>query len=249
MRANRLVLWAIVVSLFSQAVFAQRISVGVKGGVPFGDAFTKISSNTSPFCVDPQFCFNLGLTSKTRRYTVGPTIEVSNLPFGFAVEIDALYKHMNYDAGNFQRSVSSNFELFSIRGYSFHRWEFPMVVKRHFNRRAFNGDPYIIGGFNINRVTLGKSHGVEGFRGALLGRPLPPFTISTFQPDPASAALTARSRPGIVVGGGLDWRIPVVHVLPELRYTRWFGGNFSYDPCFELCSNLNQFEFLLGIGF
>ena len=248
MRANRLVLWALVVWLFSEATFAQHISFGVKGGAPFGDAFTKISSNTSPFCIDPEFCFNVGLTSKTRRYTVGPSIEISNLPFGFAVEIDALYKHLNYDTGNFQRSISSNFELFSVSGYSFHRWEFPILAKRQFNLRAFRGDPYVIGGFNINRVTLAKSHGVSGFRSALLGRPLPPFTISEFQPDSKSSGLDAQSRPGLAVGGGLDWRIPLVHILPELRYTRWFGGNFG-DPCFARFSNVNQFEILLGVRF
>jgi len=53
---------------------------------------------------------------------------------------------------------------------------------------------------------------------------------------------------GVAVGGGLDIRLAYLHLLPEIRYTRWNSGHFqnANDP---LRWNQNQAEFLLGITF
>ena len=51
---------------------------------------------------------------------------------------------------------------------------------------------------------------------------------------------------GFVVGGGLDIHLLILHISPELRYTRW-GAKHFLDPNGGFSSNQNQAEFLLGI--
>jgi len=61
--------------------FGQIVSLGVKAGVPTGDAFTPDSV----------------VTSLARRYLVGATAEL-HLPFRFSVELDAIYKKTGFDS-------------------------------------------------------------------------------------------------------------------------------------------------------
>jgi len=51
-----------------------------------------------------------------------------------------------------------------------------------------------------------------------------------------------------VMGVGLDIKALLIHVSPEVRYTRW-GAQHFVDPNGLLHSNLNQAEFLVGITF
>jgi hypothetical protein len=52
---------------------------------------------------------------------------------------------------------------------------------------------------------------------------------------------------GAVVGGGLDLHLLVIHVTPELRYTRWVSQHFNVSGV--LSSKQDQAEFLVGITF
>jgi hypothetical protein len=51
---------------------------------------------------------------------------------------------------------------------------------------------------------------------------------------------------GFVMGAGLDLHL-VIHLLPELRYTRWTSQHFTIANI--LNSNQNQAEFMVGITF
>ena len=55
--------------------------------------------------------------------------------------------------------------------------------------------------------------------------------------------LSAQSKKGFVIGAGLDIHAIVIHITPELRFTRWGSGH----PVF-LQANENQFEFLVGFS-
>ncbi len=59
-------------------LLGQPVSVGLKGGVPFGDAFTFTGGT-------------LTLPASTQHWILGPMVEV-HLPLGFSVEADALYR-------------------------------------------------------------------------------------------------------------------------------------------------------------
>ena len=55
--------------------------------------------------------------------------------------------------------------------------------------------------------------------------------------------LGSPSKKGFVLGAGLDIHAIVIHITPELRYTRWGNGN---PLVFQ--ANANQFEFLVGFS-
>ena len=69
-------------------------------------------------------------------------------------------------------------------------------------------------------------------------------TSSTSTPSELQKSTTR----GFVVGAGLDIHAILIHIQPEIRYTRW-GAKHFLDPNGLLESNQNQAEFLLGITF
>jgi hypothetical protein len=61
------------------------VSLAIKGGIPLTQAFGTANFDS----VVGVFIEQIRYTSRDKRYTVGPAVEVS-LPRGFAVEFDAL---------------------------------------------------------------------------------------------------------------------------------------------------------------
>jgi Outer membrane protein beta-barrel domain len=163
---------------------------------------------------------NFSFSPSTNRYIVGPTAEL-HLPFGLGVEVDALYRHMSYTgAGVFQGvSAASHFNSGN--------WEFPLLLKYRFPGKIAR--PYLDAGVAWDTLS-GISQSVAQ-------------TISNGSPTVVHKNSTA----GFVIGGGVDLHV-VVHILPEIRYTRW-GSTQIIDPTTLLKSNQNQAEFLLGITF
>ena len=53
---------------------------------------------------------------------------------------------------------------------------------------------------------------------------------------------------GFVIGVGADIHATIVHIMPEIRYTRWDSAHFAISDGSQL-SNRNQTEFLVGITF
>src|SRR5438132_7412698 len=77
---------------------AQTVSIGLVAGVPLTEAFETAAFDSGLVAgVRTQ----INYASRAKRYTVGPAVEVS-LPFGLALEFDALYKRLDY---NFSSSV------------------------------------------------------------------------------------------------------------------------------------------------
>jgi hypothetical protein len=105
--------------LVSTPAFSQHLfSVGVKGGVPLSDAF----SNHTTHGVDT-------LThsfTDSKNYVIGPFAEL-NLPFGFAVEADALYRPLDVTAEFTLAPQPTTRSAFNISS-----WEFPILGKYHF---------------------------------------------------------------------------------------------------------------------
>src|SRR5436309_3388640 len=85
-------------------------AVGIRGGVPLTDFFQDVNNG------------NFVLTSTTHRYIVGPTAELHQ-PGGFGVEVDALYRRLNYD------SSTSLVNIFTNNRTTGNAWEFPILAK------------------------------------------------------------------------------------------------------------------------
>ena len=199
---------ALILFLFSYPASAQLFSAGVKGGVPLTDFFTTAESQ--------EFSFN----TNTSRYIIGPTAEL-HLPFGFGVEVDALYRHMSYTGSGVLGAVSA------ATNFSSGNWEFPLLLKYRF--KAPVARPFIDSGIAWNTLS-GISQSFEQ-------------SISNGSVTVVKNNTTA----GFVLGGGIDLHF-VIHIMPEIRYTRW-GSTQVIDPTTLLKSNQNQAEFLVGITF
>jgi opacity protein-like surface antigen len=167
-----------------------------------------------------QFAFN----STTDRFIVGPTAEL-HLPFGLGVEFDILYRRFDYNgSGTLAGVVTSN----SATGNA---WEFPLLAKYRFPTKMVH--PYVDAGVAWDTLS--------GLKQAITRNSL---TTSTSSP----AELNTTATRGFVMGAGLSVKVLVIHLSPEIRFTRW-GAQHFIDANGLLHSNVNQGECLVGITF
>jgi hypothetical protein len=164
------------------------------------------------------------------RYIVGGTVEL-RLPLGLGVEVDALYRHYGYSGGSYTSDKTTMGD-----------WEFPILAKYRLPGRILR--PFVDAGPAVDTLS-GTSQTTS-----LLLTDNQLVTNTTSSPG----ELNQRTIAGFVAGAGADLHAARLHVLPELRYTRWKDEHFEYTqsppaPHFALHSNLNQVEFLLGITF
>ncbi len=158
-------------------------------------------------------------TSSSTQFIIGPTVEL-HLPAGFGVEVDALYRHFHY-------SGSSNLVDELVTSTASNAWEFPLLLKYrtpgHFVR------PFLDAGVAFDRWS--------GFK-----------LITSAVGLPSSTSNPSGVNTGFVAGAGIELRLPVVRLSPEIRYTRWGAGSIT-DLGGALSSNKNQVEFLIGLTF
>ncbi len=107
---------------------AQPLAYGVKGGVPLTDFFSAVQSQSFSF------------SANAKRFIVGPTIEL-RLPFGLGIELDALYRHLNFSG-----SASAGSE--TVTGSQF---EFPLLAKYRFPAKIVR--PFVDAGFAFSTLS------------------------------------------------------------------------------------------------
>ena len=114
-------------------------------------------------------------------------------------------------------------------------WEFPVLLKYRFPSRIVR--PYVDAGVALDTLS-GLTDTVTQIA--------PTFSSSnTNTSKPAS--LANNTTIGFVMGAGVDVHALVVHISPEIRYTRWASPHFNLGGV--ISSNQNQAEFLVGITF
>jgi len=100
-------------------------------------------------------------------------------------------------------------------------WQFPLLLKWAFLPGPVK--PFVDGGINF--------HHINGFS------------------DVPSTVELRNNNFGGTFGAGIEFKLGPVRISPEFRYTRW-GREIFRDPLGTgLNTNLNQGDFLLGIGF
>ncbi len=168
-------------------------------------------------------------TTNTGHYLVGPEVEV-RLPLGLSIEFDALYRHFSYT--NVLGGPTMN-TVTSVGSSS--NWEFPLVLKYKFPSKIVR--PYLEAGVAWDTLAGLKNtvNNVACSAGACSNVLVAPPT--------ASSAGTM----GVVIGGGVDIHAIVIHVSPELRFTRWADNYFNLSGV--LNSSKNQAEVLVGFTF
>jgi Outer membrane protein beta-barrel domain len=227
--------WVILFAAAPLAV-AQPFTFGVKGGVPLTDFLNATSSG------------NLGYFTTTNRYIVGPEAEL-HLPFGFGVEFDALYRHLNYT--NFSNGV----DVLVSSATTSSAWEFPLLAKYRFPGKVVR--PYVAAG-----VVWDTLSGLT----QTITQTIIPTSVSNKTTTSSPAELRNNTVTGFVAAVGIDIHLLVLHILPEIRYTRWGSQHFvtpvsavipggfgtvAVSPGLPgtIQSNQNQAEFLVGFTF
>jgi hypothetical protein len=192
--------------LGAASVAAQPVSFGLKGGVPLTDFVDSVGNGST-----------LSLVQHPQRYIFGPEFEL-RLPWGFSIEVDALYRRVNYQV------VPTTAAAVGTSLVTSNDWEFPALLKYRFASRG-PVRPFVDAGVAFDHLQ-GLTDTVTSAVGGQLKNP---GTL------------------GAVAGAGLDVHFLMIHIAPELRYTRWTSQHFNLANV--LTSNQNQAEFLVGITF
>jgi hypothetical protein len=169
--------------LGSGSAYAQ-FAVGLKGGLPLTDFLHAASNPSATF------------PSRSDRFIVGPTVEVT-LPFGFGVELDALYRRFDY------RAVESILGT-PVTSSATSAWEFPLLVK--YKTPGILIRPFVDAGVSFDRWK-----GLKRVTNAL--------NITN-----SDVGVTGT---GVVLGGGFEVHLPFIRISPELRFTRWGAKDLS----------------------
>lgn len=128
------------------AAWAQHISIGVVGGVPFTGGLSDFTtSNTLLDEVTKSY-------SNSNEYILGPMIEV-RLPLSLAIEFDALYHPVNATSNVTVGSGASAVTVTSSTSYA--TWEFPLLAKYRFALPVVK--PYVEAGPSFRKTVSGLS--------------------------------------------------------------------------------------------
>jgi opacity protein-like surface antigen len=192
-------------------------SVGIRGGIPLTDFFNNIDNG------------NFVLQSANNRYIVGPTAEL-RLPFGFGIEVDALYRRLNYNA-------SLNLvDVFTNNRTTGNAWEFPLLAKYRFATPIVK--PYVDAGIAFDTLS--------GVNQTIVTTVFPNRQTTSTTSSPAE--LSNSTTTGFVIGLGAEVKAIFVRISPEIRYTHWGSPHFKV-PNGSTLSNQSQAEFLVGFTF
>ena len=205
--------------LAAAAACAQPFSYGVKGGMPMTDF------------VDVARAQNINASTTTNRYIVGVTGE-ARLPFGLGVEVDVLYRHFRYNSSSGVSNLTSNITNIDTTAGA---WEFPILAKYRFKGKILR--PFVDGGVAWDKLS-GLTQTVKNVVA----------TVSHSTTTSSPAELANGTTRGYVLGGGVDLKLLIIHITPEVRLTRW-GAKHFIDPTGIVNSQQNQAEFLVGLTF
>jgi hypothetical protein len=161
---------------------------------------------------------SLSIVPKSTNFTVGPSFQV-NLPLSLRIEVDALYRPYSFLVSS--TAVPGSLLAFAPGNVSGNEWSFPVLAQYRFKTPVVK--PFVEVGVSFDHLS----------------------SLSTAANDITSGpgTLIHQTNAGVVLGGGVDVKIPFIRLSGELRYTH------QGSAYFQGISNLNQAEVLVGIHF
>ena len=166
-----------------------------------------------------------GMVSTTGRYTIGPALGIG-LPHALSVDVEFLYKHFDF-------GFTSDPARIAV-----HRFELPLSLRYGFRGSAVH--PFVRAGFSFNWALPADGASLCPGTAADSGY----YCIG----GETAAQLRHHHTYGPVLGGGVEFRLKALRLVPELRITRWVDRNFGTQDS-PLQSNLTQVELLLCLKF
>jgi opacity protein-like surface antigen len=220
----------ILVATAGAAAGAGPFSIGIKAGVPLTDFLNGVSGGgTIGPGVNTSGPGGFFLNSGTNRYIIGGQAEL-RLPAGLGIEFDALFRHFDYN------SSFSLVDVLTNNRATGNAWEFPLLVKYRFAAPLVK--PYVDAGIAFDTLS--------GLSETIATTVAPGHTTTTSTSNPTE--LKNSTTEGFVIGVGVDIHAIIMHIQPEIRYTRWGSAHFAI-PNGSSLSNQNQAEFLVGFTF
>ena len=199
--------------LFAAALAApaQIVSFGAKGGVPL---------TIAPF--DQFGISRFGSQIQSSRWTVGPTVEL-HLKAGFSFEVDVLYREYRSSSRDHYRFGDELSPIMRSQQEHVTVWDIPFLLKYRFGERDTR--PFFNIGISLTHESRDRSV-LSSCQG-----PADSCFPSEFGPPPEADQFfqfkDSRTRPGGVLGAGVEFRRGRIKFSPEIRYTRLTrpGGN------------------------
>lgn len=155
--------------------------------------------------------------AKSANFTLGPALRV-NLPRSLRLEVDALYRP--YSFGLTIPGLGTIVP--KVLDVAAKQWSFPVLAQYRFGTPVVK--PFIEGGLSFDHLS-GLSSAIKG---AITSGP---------------GQFLHQDNASIVLGAGIDVKVPLAKISGEIRFTRPTVSNFLN------ISNLNQAEVLFGIHF
>ena len=136
-----------------------------------------------------------------------------NLPLNLRLEVDALYRPYSFTGTSGPPQFPANPAPTTV---SANEWTFPILAQYRFKTPFVK--PFVEIGVSVDH-------------------------LASLSADAENFALLRQTTAGVVLGGGVDVKIPFIRLSGELRYTH------QGSAYFQEISNLNQAEVLLGVHF
>lgn len=210
--------------LFAQEPKSFVPTLGFKIGAPITDMFS--AGNTSEFNdAIPGSPYNVSVP----RYEFGVSAEF-HLPYHLRLEVDGLYQRAAFAT---QNSIVSLGGGSATQYYSTKMNVFQIPALFKYNVAMGHFRPFIDFGASLRHIA--------GIDNVSSYTDLPLYYYNNNTPE-----LKNRNSYGGVAGIGMTFKKGIFELTPEVRYTRWSNESFTAAG---LRTNLNQGDFLLGIGF
>ncbi len=216
--------WRLAIMIgFALPMSAQRISVGVTGGVPVSphsqDYGPGGCDTIAPICGPNDFF--------VKPYAIGPTVDI-NLSRGVSAEVGFLYERFHKDLSQGLTAPHGGPVNFGLQyGASAGAWLVPLLLKYNFGRHRIT--PFVDAGATLRHLGPFDGQGVQ--------------LDFLFRPQPISVHFDSGRDLDVAIaaGAGLRWRLSVIDIAPEIRFLHWSSENFQPAR--------NQGMLMLGLTF
>jgi len=209
------------------------VDVGIRVGGAVTDSFHFLRPCCGPASIS-SLAGTYVFSPEKLHSTAGAS--VSLLLFDRAeVRFEAVRRRFGYQVQwDLRDNVSSQHSLETTHG---HFWQYPLLAT--FGPGQGMTRPFIGGGFDLGGTKTFSTESQTTFTTTLLG-PTPVTTTSTRRVSGSTRLSTA-----YYIIGGVDGRVSIFSIRPEIRYIRFPGTNsFSSGTLLKP----NQFEFLIGLS-